>query len=219
MSTFAAARQHMVESQIRPNRVKIPAIVSALSRVPREDFLPEHLQAVAYVDEDIPLGRGRYLMEPMVLGRLLQEARPEPTDIGLVVGAATGYSAAVLADICATVVALESDPELVAQAKRIFAMQDIDNAAVVEAPLQEGCRGQSPFGLILFDGAVDEVPPTFFDQLDEGGRLAVVLAAPGGGMGRATLYLKSEGRVGHRTVFDAAIHRLPGFERKAGFVF
>jgi protein-L-isoaspartate(D-aspartate) O-methyltransferase len=219
MTTFAAARQHMVDSQIRPNKVSNPAIVAALLRIPREDFLPERLHGIAYVDEDIPLGGGRYLTEPMVLARLLQEARPDPTDVALIVGAATGYSAAVLAEICSTVVALESDPALAELADQALDRLKIDNAAVVQAPLGGGCPGQGPFDLILFDGAVDEVPATFFEQLNDNGRLAAVLAPSGTGMGRATMYLKTDGQIGRRTIFDAAIHRLPGFDRKPGFVF
>jgi protein-L-isoaspartate(D-aspartate) O-methyltransferase len=218
MSDFAAARQHMVDSQIRPNKVNDPAIVAALGSLPRETFVPERLRGVAYIDEDIDLGGGRYLMEPMVLARLLQEAAPSVADIGLVAGAGSGYSAAVLASICSTVVALEPDPALAGEANAALTALGIDNAAVVQGPLSEGCPSQAPFGVILFDGAVDEVPAAYFEQLEEGGRLAAVLA-PDGGIGRATLFTKADGRIGRRALFDAAIHHLPGLLRTPDFVF
>ena len=218
MTDFAAARQHMVDSQIRPNKVNDPAIVAALGRLPRETFVPERLQGVAYIDEDIDLGGGRYLMEPMVLARLLQEAAPTAADIGLVAGAAGGYSAAVLAAICSTVVALEPDPVLAADANAALTSLGIDNATVVQGPLTDGCPSQGPYGVILFDGAVDEVPAAYFAQLEEGGRLAAVIA-PAGGIGHATLFTKADGRIGRRALFDAAIHHLPGFLKTPDFVF
>jgi len=218
MADYAAARQHMIDCQIRPNKVTDPAVVAALGSLPREDFVPERLQGVAYIDEDIDLGGGRYLMEPMVLARLFQEAAPSAVDVALVVGAASGYSAAALAAICSTVVALESDPDLAAGANAALTALGIDNAVVVQGPLTEGYPSQGPYGVILFDGAVDEVPAAYFDQLEDGGRLAVVLA-PAGRVGRAVLYTKADGRISERPLFDAAIHRLPGFNESSDFVF
>ncbi|MCP4328125.1 MAG: protein-L-isoaspartate O-methyltransferase [Alphaproteobacteria bacterium] len=219
MSDYTIARQHMVECQIRTNKVNDPAIVEALTKVPRENFVPESMRSIAYVDEDIAIDRDRYLMEPMVLARLLQEMSPEASEIALVVGGATGYSAAVLADICTTVVVLESDPALARKANDALVALGIDNAVVVEGPLTDGCPAQGPFGVILFDGAVDEVPAVYFDQLGENGRAAAVISDGGGGVGRATLFLKEAGRIWHRTVFDAAIHLLPGFRKPASFTF
>ena len=103
---FAKARRNMVESQLRTNRVIEPAIVTAMGSVPRERFLPDALAAVAYIDEDLPLGGGRFLMEPMIFGRMLQEAMPGPEDAVLLIGCGTGYSAAVLAKLCSAVIAL-----------------------------------------------------------------------------------------------------------------
>ena len=89
-----------------------------MSKIPRELFVPKASRGIAYVDEDIPVAKGRYLIEPMVIARLLQEARVKPTDIVLDVGAGTGYASALLSRLAATVVALESDAELAARAMR-----------------------------------------------------------------------------------------------------
>src|SRR5208282_6497251 len=94
---FADARNRMVDSQIRPNRVTDPRILAAMRCLPRERFLPPAVVSLAYADEDVPLGNGRYLMEPMVLARLLQAANLGEGERALVIAAGTGYSAAVLA--------------------------------------------------------------------------------------------------------------------------
>ena len=214
---YASARRNMVESQLRPNKVTDPALLDALTAVPRELFVPEPLRSVAYVDEDIPLGRGRFLMEPMILGRLLELAAVRPSDVALVIGAGLGYSAAVLARVAGRVVALEGDPEFVQQAAPVLQTLGVSNVALVEGPLAEGAPRQAPFDVILFDGAVDRVPPAILDQLAEEGRLVAVIRTAG--IGRATLMTRQAGIVASRVAFDAAVPRLPGFEPAPAFVF
>jgi protein-L-isoaspartate(D-aspartate) O-methyltransferase len=214
---YAAARRNMVESQLRPNKVTAPALLDALAAVPRELFVPAPLRGVAYVDEDIPLGRGRFLMEPMILGRLLELAAVRPSDVALVVGAGVGYSAAVLARIAGRVVALESDHELAQRAAHALQGLGVAHVALVESPLADGAARLAPFDVILLDGAVDRVPPAIIDQLAEGGRLVAVIRAAG--IGRATLMTRQAGILASRVAFDAAVPRLPGFEPAAAFVF
>ncbi len=214
---YASARRNMVESQLRPNKVTDPALLDALASVPRELFVPEPLRGVAYVDEDIPLGRGRFLMEPMILGRLLELAAVRPSDAALVVGAGLGYSAAVLARIAGRVVALEGDPELAQQAAQMLRTLGVSNVVLVEGPLAEGAPRQAPFDVILFDGAVDRVPPAILDQLADEGRLVVVIRSSG--IGRATLMTRQAGIMAGRVAFDAAVPRLPGFEPAPAFIF
>jgi protein-L-isoaspartate(D-aspartate) O-methyltransferase len=214
---YAAARRNMVESQLRPNKVTDPALLDALASVPRELFVPAPLRGVAYVDEDIPLGRGRFLMEPMILGRLLELATVRSSDVALVVGASVGYSAAVLARVASRVVALEGDHELVQLAAPALRGLDAASVAVVEGPLADGAPRLAPFDVILFDGAVDGVPPAIIEQLAEGGRLVAVIKAAG--IGRATLMTRRAGIVASRIAFDAGVPSLPGFEPVAAFTF
>lgn len=217
MQSFATARHNMVESQIRTNKVTDPALIGAFGELPRERFVPEGLRSVAYVDEDLELTRGRFLMEPMVLARLLQLAAPKPEDIALDVGCGSGYASAVLARLCSAVVALESDRGLLARANALFDELQINNVVVVEGALTEGYPRQAPYNVILVDGAVERIPQALFDQLAEGGRLVTVQRD--GGVGRGTLFLKSEGVVSHRPIFDAATPVLPGFRAEPHFVF
>lgn len=218
MLEYATARRNMVESQIRTNKVTDARLIEAFAWVPRELFVPERLRGIAYVDEDIALGNGRFAMEPMVLARLLQAARPEPDDMALDLGCTTGYATAILSRLVATVVALEGEAHLASEANRILSELEIDNAVVVEGPLTEGYPKQAPYDVIVLGAAVAEIPPVIGDQLAEGGRLVAVVKEDAG-LGHATLMQRNGGVVSSRILFDASAPMLPGFEIEPGFVF
>lgn len=218
MTDYAVARHNMVEGQIRTNRVTDPALVSALAAVPREAFVPKSMQAIAYVDEDLSIGQGRHLMEPLVLARLLQVAEVTPSDAVLDIGCATGYSTAVIARIAGSVVGVESDARLVAEANQRLGELGMDNAAVVQGELTRGYAKQAPYNVIVLNGAIGGVPREIADQLVEGGRLVAVVRDDGG-IGRATLMARAGGTLSSRIIFDAATPDLPGFAREPGFVF
>jgi protein-L-isoaspartate(D-aspartate) O-methyltransferase len=218
MVDFAAARLNMVESQIRTNKVTDLRLLDAFETVPRELFVPEPLRGIAYVDEDVALGGGRFVMEPRVLARLLQAAQPGPEDMALDLGCGSGYATAILSRLVDTVVALEDDAALAAAANRTLGELEIDNAVVVEGRLAEGYPKQAPYNVILLGGAVAEVPAAIADQLAEGGRLVAVVSA-GPGLGRATLMRRDGGMTSSRILYDAALPILPGFEAQPGFVF
>ncbi len=211
------ARTHMIEGQIKPNNVTDPRLVEALGAIPRELFVPAALSAVAYVDEDLEIAPGRYLMEPMIFARLLNAAQPQPSDVVLDIGAGTGYASAVLSQLAGAVVALESDAGLADRANALLAEVRCDNAVVAHGPLAAGWASQAPYDVILINGMIEQVPAAIFDQLAEGGRLVTVLFADGAG--KAVLYRKDGGVIGRRDIFDAAIGPLPGFEQPQGFVF
>jgi protein-L-isoaspartate(D-aspartate) O-methyltransferase len=215
---YAAARLNMVESQVRPNRVTDTRIVMAMLELPRENFVPKPLRGVAYVDEDVHIGDGRYLMEPMVLARLVQAAAITAEDVVLEIGTGTGYGAAVLSRLASTVVALESDAALAKGAAKTLANLGIDNVAVVETPVPQGYARQAPYNVIVLGGGVEQIPSAITDQLAEGGRLVAVVVPPGQA-GRAVLATRLAGTVSTRAIFDAASPILPGFTAEPGFVF
>ena len=217
MDESLSRREAMVNGQIRPNRVVDERVTAALLAVPREFFVPKSLRGVAYLDEDLAIAEGRYLMEPVAFARILQAARLEADDVVLDVGCASGYSSAILARLASTVVALEVDAGLAARANENLAALEIDNVAVVEGPLVDGYPAQGPYDVIFLGGSVGRLPETLTAQLADGGRLMVVERS--GGMGKVLCYAKFEGVVSAIELFDAQVAPLPGFEAVSSFVF
>jgi protein-L-isoaspartate(D-aspartate) O-methyltransferase len=215
---YEAARINMIESQLRPNKVTDERVIEAFMRIRRELFVPERLRGVAYIDDDLPLGDGRYIMQPMVAARLLQAAAVERTDTALVVGAGVGYEAALLAQLARSVVALEENPELARIGRSVLVDHRIASVSYAEAPLSSGHRQRMPYDLILFGGAVAVIPGEINTQLAEGGRMVVVLRQHEC-VGRATLITRAGGALAPRVIFDAATPLLPGLVAKAAFVF
>ncbi len=211
---FEQMRRAMVASQLRTTGVNDPRVVGAMGAVPRERFVPPERCALAYADTLVPLGHDRQLNPPMALGRMLSEARLRGGERALVIGAATGYSAAVLARLAASVTAVEEVPELAAFARRAL---DGTGVELVEGPLGEGHAEGAPYDFILVDGAVEQVPPAIVDQLADGGEFALALLDEG--VTRLCVGRVVAGAFGTNAVSDAAAAVLPGFEKPRGFSF
>ncbi|MFZ1772985.1 MAG: protein-L-isoaspartate O-methyltransferase [Rhizobiaceae bacterium] len=215
MLSFQDARTKMVDCQLRTTDVTNPAILDAMGTVARERFVPEARAALAYIDEDIALNGSRFLMEPSPFAKLLQLANPQSGDKVLIVGAGTGYSAAVAATFAASVTALECDASLAAAARENLSAQP--NVTVAEGQLAAGWAANAPYDVILVEGAVSVAPEKLFGQLAEGGRLVEVSGT--GNAGVANLHVNTGGRVSGRRGFNAAVRPLPGFAREESFVF
>ena len=217
---FVAARNNMVDCQIRPNRVTDPRVLDAMRTLPREHFLPLALTALAYLDEDLPLGAGRVLMEPLVIARLVQMARVRPGDKVLVVGAGTGYGAAIVEACGGQVTALEEDGALIATAVRVLPSV-APGVRIVEGRLAAGVPGGGPWDVIIIEGAVAAIPEIYEGQLAPGGRLVTVIAATGVSGGRAILAEPIAGtpRLRSREMFDCTTPLLPSLRSVAAFVF
>ncbi len=219
MTDFALARRNMVDGQLRPNRVTNAALLAAVGELPRERFLPDGLKSVAYADDDVPLGSGRFMMEPMVLARLIQSLQPQPEDKALVAASGRGYGAAILAKLVNSVVAVENNADLAASAQQTLRDLRVANIQQVAGQPDQGVAASGPYDVILIEGAVQEVPHVITDQLAEGGRLATVLADPSGALGVAQLFVKQGGVTSGRPLFDAGTPLLPGFTPPPRFTF
>ena len=220
MTDFALARRNMVDGQLRPNRVTNIQLLTVIADLPRERFLPASLRSLAYADDDVPLGNGRYLMEPMILARLIQTLQPQPEDKALVVGSGAGYGAALLARLVKSVVAVEADAALAGSAEQTIRALGIANVRQVTGKMEAGWSAEAPYDVILIEGAVPHVPPAIVDQLAEGGRLGTVIAAPSAGtLGLAQLTVKEGGVASGRPIFDAGTPALPGFTPPPRFTF
>ncbi len=199
---YSQARDHMVDGQVRPNKVIDPRVIRAMRTLPRERFLPPHLAHLAYADEDVPLARGRALMEPMVIARLVQLARAREGERVLVVGAGSGYGAALLAACGGVVTALEEDEALLEIARRVLPAV-APGVSIVVGPLRDGLKAGAPWDLILIEGAVKAIPPVFAQQVRAGGRLVTVLDQTGMG-GQGVLAEPAGGGLRAHAEFDCA---------------
>ena len=216
---FTAARNNMVDCQIRPNRVTDPRVLDAMRTLPREQFLPPALAGLAYVDEDLPLGSGRVLMEPLVTARLVQMARIRSGERVLMVAAGAGYGAAVAAACGGQVTALEEDDALIAIALRVLP-RVAPTVRLVDGRLSAGLPAPEPWDVIVIEGAVTAIPETFAKQLSPAGRLVTVVAAnPVGGRAVLAERVADGHRLRSREMFDCATPLLPGLRPDPAFVF
>jgi len=217
MFDATTARRLMVDGQIRTADVTDAALLDAMLAVPRERFLPPTLAPLAYLDADIPIGKGRAMLRPMVLAKLIQAARIRAGERVLDVGCATGYSAAILARLGALVIALEEDPDLAKAARAGLAAMGVVNSEVVVGPLAAGWPADAPYDLIMLNGAAEIVPDALGGQLRPEGRLIGIGGRPPASKG--IIYRVIEGRFVGRPIFDAAASLLPGFRAPPSFVF
>lgn len=223
MFDIAKARQAMVDSQLHTAGVVDPRILSAFASIPRDAFVPANLKSMAYCDEDISLGKGRFLAAPMLQAKLLQAAQPKAHEIVLDVGCALGYSSAILSSLVSTVVALESDKGMAEQVDRLCESVGACNVVGVQGALNQGYPKYGPYDLIIVNGACAEIPQLLVDQLSPEGRLLLVFKPASSRIGVAQIVRKQSG-VGKSgfssyTLFDAAAPYLKGFEPQADFVF
>ncbi|HEU4961209.1 MAG TPA: protein-L-isoaspartate O-methyltransferase [Sphingomonas sp.] len=212
---FEKMRDAMVASQLRTNAVNDPRVVAAMARVPREAFLPESQRGLAYRDTAVPLAHGRAANLPIATGKLLTQARIRPVDHVLLVGAAGGYAAAVLALLAADVVAVESDPALLAIAGP--ALKPYANVSLVEGDLIAGAPAGAPYDLMMIDGAVERIPDALIAQVKPGGR--VVAGLIDRGVTRLASGVRTEGGFGLSAFADVDCVALPGFARPKAFTF
>ncbi len=217
----AEARKHMVDGQILPNKVTDPRLLAALRAVPRERFLPPGLAARAYLDETVRLPGGRGMAQPMVIARLVQALALRDGDRMLLVGAGTGYAAALAAGCGARVTAVEDSPELAAIARGALGATVPPGAVTfIEGPIVQGHPAGAPYDAILIEGQVPSIPAAIAGQLAEGGRLVTVLAAGRhGGGARAVVGRRAAGSFSVTDAFDCVTLPLPAFRPAPSFVF
>lgn len=223
-NSFVIARRNMVDCQLVPGNVMQEDIIDAMANVPREQFVPDQLRGNAYIDEDLPLAKKRYLLAPLVLARMLELAAIKKSDTVLDIGCGTGYSTAILGQLAEKVVAVEEQMELAEKARQLLTRLHIPNAEVITGPFAPGYPSSGPYDVILINGAIKALPDSLADQLAEGGRLVAInniAQRPGeeAGLGHIIIYQKSGGRLFSKQAFDASVPLLHGFEEKRQFEF
>ncbi len=217
MLDYAQARRMMVDCQLRTFDVNDNAVLDAFDSVPREAFVPKNQEPFAYIDQPLRLGSAgsdlRVTPAPMVLGRMIQALKIQPGVAALDVGTGYGYASVLMAQLGATVTAIESIPELVAAAKERLA----GKAKVIEGPLRAGAAGDGPFDAILVNGRVETRPQTLLDQLKDDGRLVCVFGPDRGA--KVTVFVRAGNAFGSRPLFDASLPALADFAQEASFAF
>jgi len=213
--TFKAMRRAMVESQLRTNDVNDPAIIEAILAEPREAYLPEERRSAAYIDRAVPLGGGRALNPPLPTARLIVEAAPQTGERVLLIGAATGYAAALLARLGCDVVAVEEDAALAEQARA--QLGDRANVRIETGPLASGHAKGAPYDILFIDGAAEVLDDALLSQLRIGGR--AVFARVDAGITRLCIGTRTAGGFGARAFADVEAVPLPGFARPKAFTF
>lgn len=209
MMDFQARRVMMVDTQVRPSDVTKFPIIDAMLRVPREAYVPRTQREAAYMGENIALRTGRVMLEPRTLAKILDALDIVPTDLVLDVGTGLGYSAAVIAHLADTVVAVEEDEGMAADAQATLGAQSVDNAVVIHGALGQGAAKHGPYDVITLQGGVEQVPQALLDQLKDGGRIAGVFME--GALGTVRVGHKSDGRVTWRFAFNASAPVMAGF--------
>ncbi len=217
---FADARKWMVDGQVLPNKVTDPRVINAMLDLPRHLFVPPASTARAHADEDVPLGHGRVLLQPMMIARLMQMTQLRMGETALVLGAGSGYGAALLARMGAIVTAVEQDPALAALARGALASAGVvspGSVQFIEATLVGGAPS-GPFDVVVIEGQVPSIPEAVSDRLAEGGRLVAVRRRPGRS-GAAVLGTRAGGSFSVTEMFDCSTAPLPGFSAEPSFVF
>ncbi|MEL6316560.1 MAG: protein-L-isoaspartate O-methyltransferase [Pseudomonadota bacterium] len=217
-AALETARRTMVDCQVRPSDVTDVALIDAMLETPRELFLPKSRRAVAYIGEHIDLGDGRVELDPRILAKMIDAARPGPDDLAMVLGSGAGYAAAVLSRLCPAVVAVEPSDALRAVAEAGFAAAGADNVISVAAPMAEGCAKHAPYNVVFVNGAVTvDIPEGIKAQLADGGRMSFVRMR--GVIGRCEVLRRDGDAFGVRAAFDATAPALPEFVGAQQFVF
>ncbi|WP_455479930.1 protein-L-isoaspartate O-methyltransferase family protein [Bartonella sp. B23] len=223
VADFAELRRKMVDNQIRTVDVTDLSVLEAFLTVPREDFVPEDMKALSYIDTDLAIYSQQnglppyYSMGPASLAKLLQLAAVKSSDIVLDIGANSGYCAALLSKLAGSVVALESNKTLSEHASDTLERNQYDNVVVIHGSLEQGYAVGGPYDLIFIEGSVDFIPKEIFDQMKDCGRLVVVEGH--GNSGIARIYVKEGGVIATRRAFNLAVKRLSGFLETPNFVF
>jgi protein-L-isoaspartate(D-aspartate) O-methyltransferase len=217
MADFLNRRVMMVDTQVRPSDVTKYPILDALLSVPRELYVPDDLREAAYVGENVQLASGRVLLEARTLAKLLDALDIQPGDLALDLGCGLGYSAAVIARLAGTVVAVEEDEGMAAEAQRLLSEEGVDNALVVVGPLTAGAAKHAPYDVITLQGGIETLPAAIAAQLRDGGRIGAVFMD--GPLGTAQIGIKRDGQIIWRPAFNAAAPVLPGFARQRSFSF
>ncbi len=175
MTNVALARFNMVEQQVRPWDVLDPQVLELMESMPREAFVPQAYQNVAYADIDIPIGHGEVMLAPKYVGRMLQALNLHKGDVALEVGCGTGYITALLAKACRDVYGVDIHQDFVDTAAKNLAALDLNNITLETGDASHGWDAHAPYDVVFISGSLPVLPETFQKSLNRGGRLVAIV--------------------------------------------
>lgn len=210
MEAFEIARTNMVKSQILPNNITNSAFIDVIMEIPRHIFIPENKQGVSYIDSSLPVGDGRYILPPMVFAKMIEALNIKGDESVLDIACGTGYSSAVIANLCKKVVAVESSTDLASKAHLNLNKLGVENVIIISNSLARGHEEGAPYNIILINGAVKEVPAKLFDQLADNGKLITIISKTPNS-GSIVIYSKVSGVTSSREVFDVNLSIIEDF--------
>ena len=209
--------KNMVEGQIKPLGNISKQVMDAFLSIPRDQFVPLELKNFAYLEKNIELNNGRFLLKPSLIAKIISLADFNSSDTVLIIGSSTGYSSAILSNIAETVISIEEDDQLVNFSETIVLDKKIDNVVFLKKDLNEGCPEHGPFNKILIEGAVEDIPSYLFDQLDENGKMIAIIA--NGDLSEVREYNKVEENIGSKFLFNCEAPKLKAFNKTDSFNF
>lgn len=207
-SEFAAERQKMVDGQLRSHSIADDRVLTAMTKVPREEFVPENLRADAYSDKALPIGHDQTISQPFIVAFMTEQLRPQPTDRVLEVGTGSGYQAAILAELVKDVYTIEIIEPLAKEASARLARLGYSNAHVRAGDGFGGWPDVAPFDAIIVTCAPNKVPPPLTQQLKDGGRMIIPV---GTGMDQQLHLLeKKNGQLAERLILPVRFVPMTG---------
>jgi protein-L-isoaspartate(D-aspartate) O-methyltransferase len=178
MTDLRAARQLMVDTQLRARGVSDIRVLDAMLRVPRDAFVPEQYRAEAYQDHPLPIGDNQTISQPYVVAVMLEQLSLVPTDRVLEVGTGSGYVTALLAELTAEVFSIERHADLAANARKVLRDQGYSNVQILTGDGALGLAEHAPFDAIIVSAAASAVPEPLLAQLRDGGRMIIPVGLP-----------------------------------------
>lgn len=201
MEAFEIARINMVKSQILPSNITNEVLIDVITEIPRHIFIPENKQGIAYIDGSLLVGNGRYILAPMIFAKMIEALDIKGSESVLDIACGTGYSSAVMANLCKKIVAVESSTDLASKAHLNLNKLGVDNVIIISNSLADGHEEGAPYNIIFINGAVSKVPQGLFNQLAENGKLITIISKTPNS-GSIILYKKTNGAISSSEIFD-----------------
>ena len=213
----ATLNKNMVEGQIKPISGMREELLSVFYSLDRNDFMPETMKKMSYIEKNIILENERTILKPSLIAQIALSINLKANENVLILGAATGYLSAILSHQAETVIVVEENESLLSNSENAIKKHNINNVVFIKNEIVKGYNEQSPFNAIIIEGAIQEVPGNILDQLDEEGRLFAIVQDEE--ICLAKLFIKNGNSISEQKLFNCKMPALSMFMKKNSFSF